>query len=291
MYSFFFLSFNIFSRYYFIKSANKLNTYTKHPFHMVVPSYWPVVLAVALLGLVLSVLTLLWYTRCVGFPTFLIFLSLICLVLYGWFNEVIYEATFLGYHTDAVQKGIGFGFLLFIVSEIMFFFGFFWAYFHSSLSPAIQIGCVWPPLGIQTFNPWGVPLANTIVLVTSGITITWCHKLMLTSFLKDYWEAYVFLNLTITLGVLFTVLQIYEYNAASFSINDSVYGSCFFLLTGFHGFHVLVGTIFLMVQACRMCKMHFTSTRHLGFLCAAWYWHFVDVVWLGVFILIYWWGS
>jgi cytochrome c oxidase subunit 3 len=201
---------------------------------------------------------------------------------------MIREATYEGMHTVAVQTGLKLGFTLFIISEVMFFFGFFWAFFHSSLAPAIQIGSVWPPLGISPFNPLFVPFINTCVLLFSAFTITYAHhhlilgneELALTGFCQ-----------TILLACSFTLLQYEEYRTAAFAISDGIYGSTFYSITGLHGFHVIIGTLFIFVCWIRYFLNHFTKTHHLGFLFSVWYWHFVDVVWLFVYIFIYWWGS
>jgi cytochrome c oxidase subunit 3 len=209
-------------------------------------------------------------------------------VLALWWRDVIREATFEGAHTGIVQKNHKFVFVLFIVSDIMFFFAFFWAFFHSSLSPVIEIGCVWPPAGIEPFNPWKVPLLNTIILLTSGLTITVCHYALLLGKVEYCLGSFA---RTIFLAILFTLVQLYEYRSATFSISDGIYGSTFFMATGFHGFHVLIGTIFITVCFIRFLGGHFTRTHHVGFECAAWYWHFVDVVWLFLFVVVYWWGG
>ena len=178
------------------------------------------------------------------------------------------------------------GIILFIVSEILFFFSFFWAYFHSSLSPAIEIGQSWPPLGIIPFNPFDIPLLNTIILVSSGLTVTWSHHAILNN---NYKERTIRLLITILLGIYFSALQLIEYIEAPFTISDSVYGSRFFVATGFHGLHVIIGTIFLFFTFYRINLLHFSSIHHFGFEAAAWYWHFVDVVWLFLYVSIYWW--
>jgi cytochrome c oxidase subunit 3 len=178
--------------------------------------------------------------------------------------------------------------ILFIVSEVMFFFAFFWAFFHSSLAPTIEIGSVWPPLGIEVLNPWDIPLLNTLILLLSGVTVTWAHHSIVAGERK---QAIISLTLTVSLGIIFTIFQALEYIEANFTISDSVYGSTFYMATGFHGFHVLIGTIFLSVCLLRLFYKHFTRQHHFGFEAAAWYWHFVDVVWLFLFITIYWWGG
>jgi len=258
-----------------------------HSFHLVTSSPWPFLTAWCAFSVAIGATLYMHYYK-FGFE-FLCYglVSLIyCMCL--WWRDVIREATFEGKHTKAVQKGLKLGFILFIVSEIMFFFAFFWAFFHSSLSPAIQIGCIWPPEGIVSFNPWGVPLLNTYILLLSGITITVTHHYMIKG---NGLLARGFIIYTIFLAVFFTIVQLSEYKESTFSINDGVYGSTFFMATGFHGFHVIIGTIFITVCYVRLLLHHFTKQHHIGFEAAAWYWHFVDVVWLFLFISIYWWGG
>ena len=217
-------------------------------------------------------------------------LGLTCVLtcLFFWCRDVVRESTFQGHHTKRAVQGLKMGFILFIVSEILLFFSFFWAFFHSSLSPAVEIGCNWPPLGINPLDPFSVPLLNTTILLSSGATVTWAHHSIVSG---DRNEALSGLLCTVILGIIFTCLQVFEYIEAPFSIADSVYGSVFFIATGFHGFHVIVGTIFLFVCLIRLNNFHFTRTHHLGFEAASWYWHFVDVVWLFLYVCIYWWGS
>jgi heme/copper-type cytochrome/quinol oxidase subunit 3 len=187
-----------------------------------------------------------------------------------------------------VQAGMRMGMILFIASEVMFFFGFFWAFFHAALVPVQEIGCVWPPQGIEVFNAWEVPFLNTVILLTSGATCTWAHHAIVAG---DRQSAILALVFTLVLAVLFTGFQVYEYQHASFTMSDGIYGSCFFMATGFHGFHVQIGTLFLFICLIRLCRHHFTREHHFGFEAAAWYWHFVDVVWLFLFVAVYWWGG
>lgn len=177
---------------------------------------------------------------------------------------------------------------LFLVSEAFFFLRFFWAYLHFSLSPAVEIGSLWPPAGISPLSPWNVPLLNTLVLLTSGATVTWCHSSLLSS---DLLSCCFSLLATLGLGSFFSLLQGFEYFSSSFSISDGAYGSSFYLATGFHGIHVFVGTLFLFVSLLRASSLHFTSMRHLCLEIACWYWHFVDVVWILLFLIVYCWGS
>lgn len=286
-------------RLFSTKSASVINT-QQHPFHIVLPSPWPFLVSFSVCLSLISVV--LWFhgysfencffLRILPFGFFFFFFSIIC-----WFLDIITEATLRGQHTFAVQRGLRLGFILFIVSEIMFFFGFFWAFFHSSVSPTIWIGAVWPPLGIKPIDPFNLPLLNTVILLSSGVTITWGHKVIVAkqtlspSGYNARQELIKALVATISLGVIFTFIQLYEYQHASFSINDGIYGSVFYMLTGFHGFHVLVGTIFLLVCLFRHLSYHFTRDHHLGLEMAIWYWHFVDIVWIFLYVFVYIWGS
>lgn len=206
----------------------------------------------------------------------------------NWWRDVIREAVYEGFHTEKVLVGLALGMLLFIVSEIMFFFAFFWSYFYLSFNASIALGGVWPPMFLVVIDPYEVPLLNTLLLLTSGASLTISHHAIV---LGDKTSALFGLYLTIFLAILFTICQVAEYYSAPFSISDSVYGSIFFLTTGFHGFHVFVGTCFLIVCLLRLILDHFTREQHFGFEAAAWYWHFVDVVWLFLFLTVYWWGS
>jgi len=209
-------------------------------------------------------------------------------MMFCWWRDVIREATYEGQHTMAVSSGLRMGMLLFIVSEVMFFFAFFWAFFHSSFNPSPAIGGVWPPMFLSVLNPWEVPLINTIILLSSGATVTWAHHSIVYG---SKLNATISLILTVVLAIIFTLLQVFEYITAPFTISDGIYGSTFYMATGFHGFHVFLGTCFLSVCLLRVYLNHFTREHHFGFEAAAWYWHFVDVVWLFLFITIYWWGS
>lgn len=220
--------------------------------------------------------------------TFALGIARTVLVARQWWRDVRREASFQGHHRDCVVWNIRWGIALFIVSEVLFFFSFFWAYFHSSLAPLLELGFVWPPTGVVGFNPFSVPLLNTTILLSSGLTVTWAHHALLRG---NYNGAIVGIWLTILLGVYFRFVQGYEYAEAFFCLADSSYGSCFFVATGFHGLHVLVGTIFLAVRAKRLASGCLSTNHHFGLEAAAWYWHFVDVVWVFLFIRIYWWGA
>nr|YP_003495123.1 cytochrome c oxidase subunit III [Platevindex mortoni]ADD37178.1 cytochrome c oxidase subunit III [Platevindex mortoni]UZH97750.1 cytochrome c oxidase subunit 3 [Platevindex mortoni] len=255
------------------------------PFHLVEFSPWPLLGSFAIfcmpVGLVFAIR---------GGSAALMTLGTIATAIIAilWWRDVTREATFQGFHGSYVASGLKMGVGLFIVSEVCFFFAFFWAYFHSSLSPTIEIGANWPPVGITTLETFQVPLLNTSVLLLSGVSITWAHHSIEEGSHKSALQG---LALTLALGIYFLVLQYGEYMETSFTMADSVYGSAFFLATGFHGTHVAVGATFLSVCLCRLYFYHFDKNHHVGFLAAAWYWHFVDVVWLFLYISIYWWGS
>nr|YP_004285872.1 cytochrome c oxidase subunit III [Acridotheres tristis]ADY15508.1 cytochrome c oxidase subunit III [Acridotheres tristis] len=256
-----------------------------HSYHMVDPSPWPILGAGAAL-LITSGLTM-WFHY--NSPLLLIIgLTSTLLVMFQWWRDIVRESTFQGHHTPTVQKGLRYGMALFITSEAFFFLGFFRAFFHSSLAPTPELGGQWPPVGITPLNPMEVPLLNTAILLASGVTVTWAHHSITEANRKQAIHA---LTLTVLLGFYFTALQAMEYYEAPFTIADGVYGSTFFVATGFHGLHVIIGSTFLLVCLLRLIKYHFTSNHHFGFEAAAWYWHFVDVVWLLLYISIYWWGS
>nr|YP_097043.1 cytochrome c oxidase subunit III [Ensatina eschscholtzii]AAU20480.1 cytochrome c oxidase subunit III [Ensatina eschscholtzii] len=256
-----------------------------HAFHMVDPSPWPLTGAIAAL-LLTSGLTM-WFHF--GILTLMnLGFTLMVLTMLQWWRDIVRESTFQGHHTPPVQKGLRHGMILFITSEILFFFGFFWAFYNSSLAPTPELGESWPPIGIIPLDPFEVPLLNTTVLLASGVTVTWAHHNIMFNNRKETIQS---LMLTIILGIYFTALQTMEYYETPFTIADGVYGSTFFVATGFHGLHVIIGSLFLLTCFIRQIKFHFTSNHHFGFEAAAWYWHFVDVVWLLLYISIYWWGS
>jgi len=266
---------------------DKSKRFNTHPFHLVDPSPWPFFIAIALL--VLTTGTVLYF-HSYKYGLFILFfgLSFLLAIMSFWWRDVVREATFRGQHTLKVVKGLRLGMVLFIISEIMFFFSFFWAFLHSSLAPSIEIGGIWPPAGLQILDPFAIPLLNTLILLTSGVTVT-CAHYAIQSQQRNF--GFFGFSLTIVLAIVFTLLQAHEYIEAPFNISDGIYGSTFYLATGFHGLHVIVGTIFLIVCFVRFIKYHFTPRHHLGFEAAAWYWHFVDVVWLFLFLLVYVWGS
>ena len=256
----------------------------KHPFHLVHPSPWPFVGSLAALTLGIGgVLAMHQH----GIIPLLAGIGLLIFTMAGWWWDVTREAG-SGVHTSAVQRGFRYGMGLFILSELMFFFAFFWAFFHASLFPSSAIGGVWPPKGIHPLNPFGLPYLNTLILLLSGTTITWAHLDLLDGNIQEMKSKTGF---TILLGLFFTLVQGFEYAHAHFSLNGGIYPSTFYLATGFHGLHVIIGTLFLAVCWLRARAGHFTADDHFGFEAAAWYWHFVDVVWLFLFVSIYWWGA
>ena len=262
-------------------------THEEHPFHLVDVSPWPLMTSISLFSLTLSFVMYFHYFNNGSFH-FILSLIILCFYLSRWFSDIIAESTYEGYHTIKVQKGVGMGMGLFIISEIMFFFSFFWAFFHGTLVPSTNIGWAWPPSQIVSLDPWSLPLLNTIILVSSGVSITLSHNAILNGERAKMTNGLI---ITILYGTIFTGIQYYEYCTAPFSINDSVSGTIFFLLTGFHGFHVLVGSIFLLICLFRHYNYHFSTNHHMGFECAIWYWHFVDVIWLYLFVAIYIWGA
>jgi len=257
----------------------------RQPFHLVEFSPWPLTGSIG--ALILTIGLTSWFHGH-GIKCIILGLTLILITIIQWWRDVIREATYQGHHTSYVANGLRWGIILFIASEVLFFFAFFWAFFHRRLAPTPELGCSWPPTGIQPLNPFSIPLLNTAVLLASGVTVTWAHHGLIEG---QRTEAIQALTLTVCLGMYFTFLQALEYFEAPFTIADSVYGSTFFVATGFHGLHVLIGSTFLLVCLWRVILHHFSTGHHFGFEAAAWYWHFVDVVWIFLYMCIYWWGS
>ena len=259
-----------------------------HPYHLVNPSVWPLIGAISALAL-FSGLVMWMHSNPYGGYLFFAGVLGIAFTMFSWWADVIREAHG-GDHTPIVQLHLRYGMILFIASEVMFFVAWFWAFFDASLFPAQveAIGGVWPPRGMHVLDPFGWPLFNTLVLLCSGTTVTWAHHALINGDRRGLING---LWLTIGLGILFTSVQAYEYTHAPFSFTDNIYTSTFFMATGFHGAHVIIGTIFLIVCLFRAYAGHFRPEQHFGFEAAAWYWHFVDVVWLFLFINIYVWGG
>ena len=273
-----------------------------HDYHILPPSIWPLMGAGA--ALTLAAGAIMWMHK--ADPSAIVFyigLAAVLATMFLWWREVIREAH-AGDHTPVVQLHLRYGMILFIASEVMFFLGWFWAFFDFSLFPApvefvggqvtrvaetvSNVAGQWPPKGIEVINPFGFPLLNTVILLLSGTTVTWAHHALLhgdrDGLKKGLW-------ITIILGAIFSSIQAYEYADAPFHFAGMNFGASFFMATGFHGFHVLIGTIFLAVCLARVYAGHFTDRQHFGFEAAAWYWHFVDVVWLFLFVSIYVWGG
>jgi cytochrome c oxidase subunit 3 len=272
------------------------HTKPQHDYHLVDPSPWPAIGAAS--AFILAVGLISWMHKLYAAAPIVFGVGVlgVAYTMIGWWRDVIREAEREGHHTRVVQISHRYGMILFIASEVMFFVAWFWAYFDVALFPADVrqivrdqfVGGVWPPKGIETFNPWHLPLLNTLILLTSGTTVTWAHHALL----HDNREGLKWgLICTILLGLTFTGVQAYEYAHAAFAYKGHIYGATFFMATGFHGAHVIIGSLFLIVCLFRAYAGHYTSKQHLGFEFAAWYWHFVDVVWLFLFSCIYVWGA
>lgn len=265
-----------------------------HPYHIVRPSVWPLVGAFAgglfAMGMVMFMHDVEVLGMKPGLWGPIAGVLSIMLVMFFWWKDVLFEAVEEKAHTEIAMIGMRYGMALFIASEVMFFVAFFWAFFDSSLYPKEAIGYVWPPAGLHVIPPFDLPFLMTMILLLSGCTVTWAHHALIEG--KND-EAAKALGFTVFLGFFFLCFQVYEYSHALhyFGFKDGIYPSTFYMATGFHGFHVFVGTIFLLVCWIRTVKGHFTPERHFGFEAAAWYWHFVDVVWLFLFIAVYWWGN
>ena len=268
-----------------------------HSYHLVDPSPWP---AVGAVGALVTAFGLVFYMHDVTPWLLVIGSAILIYTMIGWWRDVINEGEHRGDHTPVVQIGLRYGMVLFIASEVMFFVAWFWAFFDASIyhggvensmemiGRAEYTGGQWPPVDVMPFDPWTLPFLNTLILLTSGTTVTWAHHALREgdrrSFIRGLW-------LTILLGATFTGVQAYEYVHATFTMDGGIYGATFYMATGFHGAHVLIGTCFLAVCLGRAYKGHFTPDHHFGFEAAAWYWHFVDVVWLFLFTFVYWWAT
>lgn len=249
----------------------------RHPYHLIEPSPWPLFISLNLLFLLLSAVS--YFAGILYSLNNLIFsLIMVLFILFLWLYDITTESLYMGFHSYYVSRGLILGFLFFLLTEIMLFFSLFWSYFHSALNPFTAI---WPPIGIDLINPWAIPLLNTFLLLYSGIAITFAHHSYLSSQRKITLN---WLSLGIILGLIFFILQIFEYTTSSFDITDSVYGSVFYLLTGFHGAHVVFGILFLSFACFRILKFH---SPLLIFNLSVLYWHFVDIIWIGLYILIY----
>lgn len=255
------------------------------PFLPVQASLWPILLSVNLFSTISN--TAVWLNLKSSVLLVLVSLSLVALVSFAWWKDVIRERV-LGYHTHKLEAALRVSFLLFILSEVFFFVSFFWAFYDASISPTTEMGLTWPPKGVSPLSTYSVPLLNTVILLARGVTVTWCHHSVVNNlFIKSL----IRLGTTVVLGCYFLAMQWLEYNEAQFSIADGVYGRTFFLATGFHGMHVTVGTVFLFCVLVLLVSAKVSWHHHFSFEAAAWYWHFVDVVWLVLFLSVYWWGG
>lgn len=267
-----------------------------HPFHLVNPSPWPLLASLSLFCLTLGgAMTMHKVTG--GAPLALTGFLLVLYTMFVWWRDIIREGIRDHAHTRAVSHGLRIGMGLFILSEVMFFVAFFWAFFSSSLFPKVEVSEVWqglgqlaawPPKDILPMDAWHLPFLNTLILLLSGTTVTWAHHALLEGNKKDVIKG---LWCTVLLGMTFTACQIFEYVHAHFGFTQGIYASTFYMATGFHGLHVFIGTLFLAVNLIRAYRGTLGTEQHLGFEFAAWYWHFVDVVWLFLFVFVYWWGG
>lgn len=255
-----------------------------HPFHLVDYRPWPILGAFSAITAIIGIIKWFHFSNN---NLFILRNLILLIIIIQWWRDVVRERTFQGHHTYIVSLGLRWGIILFITSEVFFFIRFFWSFYHRSLAPSIELGILWPPKGIIPFNPNEIPLLNTIILLSSGLRITWTHHSIIEN---NFNQRIQRLLITIFLGFYFTILQGIEYLEAPFTIADSAYGRTFFISTGFHGLHVIIGSSFLIICFIRLYNNHFRNSHHFGFEAAAWYWHFVDVVWLFLYLSIYWWG-
>jgi len=282
---------NILHKIYTYFSERKISIRIVNDFYVPAPSKWPFLMAMGLFTLVLSAVCFFHYVKIALF--FMICSFLFCLSIAGfWWWDLIIETQTYDVFTPLIQRNIKLGMIIFIISEIFFFFSFFWAFFHSSLSPSIFIGGVWPPdlfyeMG-KVIDPWDVALVNTAFLLVSGLFVSWAHYSLR---LREMEDTFFGLFFCLFCAFFFTGWQIYEYYYENLLLCDCIYGSCFFMLTGFHGLHVIGGTIFLIICTIRLRFNHFHDGRHVGLDCAVWYWHFVDVVWIFLYLFVYVWGN
>lgn len=266
-----------------IRTRNNIQLF---PFHLVASSPWPLTISLSLLSLALT-LALTMHNYIGSLNWLFLAIALVLSSIFLWTRDIVTEGTYLGDHTIAVRKGLNIGFMLFVFSEILIFVSLFWAYFHSAIGPTIEIGCVWPPVGITSIKPTELPLLNTIILLASGATVTWAHHSIL---YKDRKGTLIGLFITTVLIVVFVICQFFEYTFATFTIADSVYGSIFYAATGLHFIHMVMLAIMLSICFGRMYYYHFTNTHHLNLETTILYLHVLDIIWLFLYIIFYWWG-
>ena len=271
-----------------------------HPYHLVRPSIWPLISAFSAMALAVGGVLFMHEAKIgdfnIGLKGAVIGLIAVLCCMFFWWKDIIFESVKEKVHNNITEKGLKLGMALFISSEVMFFFAFFWAFFDASLFAGQEnmfqrveyTGGHWPPPQIEVISAFDLPFLMTMILLLSGCTVTWAHHAILEGHQK---QAIQGLGLSVLLGVIFLGFQVFEYAHAAFGFTEGIFPSTFYMATGFHGFHVFVGTVFLFICWLRARKGHFTPKSHFGFEAAAWYWHFVDVVWLFLFIAVYWWGS
>nr|AAS77044.1 cytochrome oxidase subunit III [Aleurochiton aceris] len=255
-----------------------------HHFHLVSYSPWPFMMSLNLINLGISVIILIVLKI---YSSLAVSVTLMLMMKFQWWRDVVREALYEGFHSISVKTGISMGVMTFIISELCFFVSFFWMYFYLSLSPDISLGSNWPPLGTQPVSYLNIPLLNTLILLSSGFFITWAHYSLMNN---NYYMMKFNYTVSILMGVYFFIIQMYEYFEISFDFSDSSFSSSFFILTGFHGFHVIVGILFITINFLRFLNHTFSMISALGFEYSVWYWHFVDVVWLFLYVFLYWWG-
>nr|QJF58147.1 cytochrome c oxidase subunit 3 [Adelges tsugae] len=255
------------------------------PYFILNMSPWPIIMSMNIFNLMISNLMMMNYK--INIMMMLNIMTMMTISIL-WWRDIIRESTFQGNHNFYTMNLIKFSMMLFIISELFLFISFFWNFLHNSLAPSIELGLNWPPKNIKFFNPMMIPLLNTIILLTSSFSITLTHFFLLNNKIKN---SKMYMKLTIMLSVYFLLLQMFEYNQATFTFSDSIFGSSFYIATGFHGIHVIIGTIFLIINLIRMIYMQMSFIHHISFELAAWYWHFVDIIWLFLYITIYWWNN
>nr|YP_010868551.1 cytochrome c oxidase subunit III [Parasacculina yatsui]WGU20848.1 cytochrome c oxidase subunit III [Parasacculina yatsui] len=262
-----------------------MNIRNINSFHLLSPSPWPICMSLSTMCTMLMII----YLMCFGFFSYMFYFNILIffLNLVNWFTDVHIESSLCGDHCTDVVLNLSLGYVFFIVSEIFLFISFFWSFFHMSLVSDVELGCMWPPIGLDLLDYTGIPLLNTVILLSSGFVLTWSHyNLLVNNFLSSFYA----LIFTIILGLYFIFIQLYEYYSSNFNISDSVFGSLFFFITGFHGLHVIVGIIFLLVCTIRFYSSFMSIGHHKNFEYSAWYWHFVDVVWLFLYMFMYIWS-
>lgn len=257
----------------------------KTPFLALRGRFWPLFVSISVFTLIVSVV--LWFQFKISVFILLTAVLITVSLMFIWWRDVIRESL-LGFHTRKLEFSIRYGVILFIVSEVFFFVSFFWGFYDAALSPTVELGMVWPPKGILPLEVYSIPLLNTVILLSSGVTITWAHHSLTNNL---FFSALFSLGFTLVLGFYFLYMQYEEYRERAFAISDRIYGTTFFVRTGFHGLHVIIGTTYLTYVFILIVRGVLLSSHHFSFEAAAWYWHFVDVVWLFLYLSIYWWGS